>query len=89
MDLGGSSSRSPLGRGRPRRRASHVLTPQPDRAAARENRRRRRAQMDGSSSTGYFAPICTYKSSIPPCLFSYMHNHFLQTLCLYNLLNHQ
>jgi len=43
MDLGGSSSRSPLGRGRPRRRASHVLTPQLDRAAARENRRRRRA----------------------------------------------
>jgi len=45
--------------------------------------------MDGSSSTGCFAPICTYKSSISPCLFSYMHNHFFQTLCLYNLLNHQ
>ena len=89
MDLGRSSSRSPLGRGRPRRRASHVLTPQLDRAAARENRCRRRARMDGNSSTGCFAPICNYKSSISPCLFSYMHNHFFQTLCLYNLLNHQ
>ena len=33
--------------------------------------------------------LLLYKSSVPPCLFSYMHNHFLQTLCLYNLLNHQ
>jgi len=48
MDEGPSASREsrrPVTRGRPRRRASQILVPQPDIAAAHQNRLKRRMLM--------------------------------------------
>jgi hypothetical protein len=73
MHPGESSSR----RGRPRRKASLIITPEIDHETARENRRRRKARMRGkmcaTRSTGCFQPICTPFFHFPSTVHLFLH----------------
>ncbi len=57
MDVGQSTSRLPVGRGRSRRRSSHIFVPHPDHATAAESRRKRKIILGAHRVRGLFPDL--------------------------------